>query len=189
MKILKYTSTQLKEALESLSEREKAVIIGGTRYNVDRNGNFSGPINDGNPYDTIVCGSNTYQCHGSLSFEESPTQYDQNGWPVYGTLTEIVGGGEKGLFEFLSDNTDVEFTASWNGGSDAGCDAPAHIATVHSSTTSNAVLMDGYDTHAHSHAGGNLTASNTDLEGVDNFEDKGYKNLYTYGKNKYKKYN
>ena len=190
MKIQKYTLSQMKEALESLSNREKSVFSGGVKYTVDRDGIFSHPIADGNNYATVECGSETYRCQGDLVFNHSTIPYDNpnNGWPTQGTLTSITGG-DKGLFEFLADNTDVEWGASWNGGKKAGSSTSAYLTTINKKDMSVDYVKPGYDTHAHSHPNESLVESAIDRRGISNWEDNGYKYLYTYGKKSYRQYN
>ena len=64
----------------------------------------------------------------------------------------IMTGGDLGLFQFLADNTKVEWSGQFNGGQSAAGSSPCVITTTNSKNTCVSAVDDQtYNTFVHSH--------------------------------------
>lgn len=142
-KLKKYSIEDLCKIMPSMSEIEKKGILGaGIIYRFDSNGNLLTANDDGTSGPNMVeCNGQYLELSGSLCY--SSYQYEDE----YGNtqIGHSLAGGGMDLFYFLADNTDVEWGASYNNGSDA------YLNTSHDQHSVNASFQEGYSNYIHSH--------------------------------------
>jgi len=185
-KIKKYSLEQLSKVNQILNKEEEMFLIGGgTAYIMDNYGNIqaTNPC-DGNDRISIVNGS-TYGStfvpdYGSSSGSEidsgktfmlsssiTTSHYGQNG----AGLTIEGQGSNTALFQFLANNTSVEWGLNSNGkGGDNCC-----INSSHETSELDGLFLKGYDSYYHSHPANTDYLSEDDYEtyqGVENKRDK-----------------
>lgn len=142
-KLKKYSFEELCKGIPSLSETEKRKIVGGgIIYEFDSNGNLLSVCPDGTDGPNMVeCNGESMVISGTLNYA-SEQYVDKNGNTQTG---HTISGGGMDLFYFLADNTNVEWGASYNSGSDA------HISTAHNENSCFASFQEGYSNYIHSH--------------------------------------
>ena len=119
----------------------------GNTYTFSDNGTFITTQNE-ETYNIIIARGNQRNTTNDLSYSS------------YTNLEgEIIGseiyGADYDLFQFLADNTDVEWGAFLNGGVSASGSSPCLLQTSHSHTSCktyyNESVLSHYDTFMHSH--------------------------------------
>ena len=180
-KISKMDIKQLCQSLESVSDMELSVFMGGgIHYYVDSRGNIEERSGDQYVGYYIYCGSNSLQIGGPLSCETQSTEY--------GHMTCIFNGSYE-IFTFLANNTSVEYGYFCNTDNDnpvndsdsgfvvtSGEERDGHIGYPADA---------GYNTQIHSHprsdgAGGG-EASDYDKEAKEEAQKDEHNTIKVYG--------
>lgn len=138
-----YNLKELSKVMQSLSETDKRNTIGaGIVYKFDSKGKLETSYDDGTTGpNKVICNGNELIIDGTLNYS-SECYVDESGDRHIGH--NITGGGIN-LFYFLADNTNVEWGASYNDGSQA------HINTYHDEHSCNVSYQEGFSNYIHSH--------------------------------------
>lgn len=158
-KLKKYSLEDLEKTFQCMNELEKAMLVGGGMdYVFDSMGRIKSMSTNDLDYSRALCGSGSslvYNFKNELVISSYLVTYeDEEKRVVYGYSTRMEGGNI-GLFDFLADNTDVEWSAQFNGGADATSSNPCIITTTNSKTRCLTYLeKETNDTFVHSHPDG-----------------------------------
>lgn len=158
-KLKKYGLDDLEKTFQYMNELEKAMLIGGGMdYVFDSMGRIKSMSTNDLDYSRALCGSNNslvYNFKNELVISSYTVTYeDEEKRMVYGCSTRMEGG-DIGLFEFLADNTDVEWSAQFNGGADATSSNPCIITTTNNKTLCRTRLeKETNNSFMHSHPNG-----------------------------------
>jgi len=183
-KIKKYGLSHLVKTMQTLNDVEKSMFVGGDIIYMDSKGSIVGVTEDSNSYDTIVIGNTYYTCSGHVTttiendISWSDTDSQQT---VYGSRLELQGG-DYGLFQFLADNTSVEWQGFYNGGEDVDSATLCMLRTIHSSNQVTGSIPTGYNSTIHSHVYGSSSMSEGDEEAAEAYGDFGYSTFAVYDK-------
>lgn len=186
----KYSSEQLKNVNESLTEAEQSVYArrSGTDFFVNQNGHVTTAPNT-LTYDRVICnperGRKEYALGAGLLSTDEFTGIVKDPGP-YGMERNVPGtmlvGGNLGLYKFLADNTEVEWQGLFNGGEKASDYTPCLIRTVHSEHSIGGDIPVGYDSLVHNHPGAsNVEASVDDINNRPQSPEIKYVGVYGDG--------
>lgn len=155
-KLKKYSLEDLEKTFQCMNELEKAMLIGGGMdYVFDSMGRIKSMSTNDFDYSRALCGSGNslvYNFKNELVISSYSVHYKtHDNKTVDGTSTRMEGG-DIGLFEFLADNTEVEWSAQFNGGNSATSSNPCVITTTNDKQVCmTSVESDDYNTFVHSH--------------------------------------
>lgn len=170
---------KLKKEMPMLDQEELGMVIGGDRYCFDKSGHLYNTIADDNVNEIYVDGA------------KKPYTIVDSGTTIHAGDKEHSGvsidGADKKLFEYMADNTDVEWGYSYNGN---GKSYTGKLNTDHDHSGVEVSPHKGYENFVHNHPGGARVCDDEDFNAMYTFtypEGKytsqyNYKNFLLYTK-------
>ena len=164
---------ELERIMPTLDTIEQSAIFGGDKFCFNTSGYCYNIIEDDGPDEIYVDGAKSGYILESGKLNVSGTM-------TKGKSGTRITGGNKNLFKYLSNNTEVEWGMSYN---DIGENPDGIIDTNYSTGGVEFQPIEGYDTYIHSHPGGTPTASDLDNEIKSTYTGHGrYAEKYNYKK-------
>lgn len=187
-KLTKSSLEELAQTMPVLSEQEQSLYVGGDIYIMDQNGRIIDTQSSSTAHGLLIQGTGPDNSGVYTDLESGvmpvAKKYDiEESGVVVGQGEELCFEGENvklSLFEFLANNTKVEWGMSYNKGEDGG-----YLDTRHQeSSSTHRGSRDKYDSFVHNHAGG-TGASPDDIVTFDEYNtpnEKGnsYENFSIY---------
>lgn len=151
-----------------MSEKEQDLYVGGDVFVMDQFGHIINTVSDSTKHGLMIegTGPDNSGVYTDLDSGVMPVERyrDESGNKVPDGLYFEGDNVKLSLFEFLADNTKVEWGMSYNKGEDGG-----YLDTMHQeSSSTHHGSRDKYDSFVHNHAGGTW-ASPDDLTTFDQY--------------------
>ncbi len=167
---------ELMQEMPMLDRHELLSIVGGDQYYLDRSGHLINTVSNPNVHEIHVDGAKkSFTIDSGTIIRSGSTD---NGHGQYRDAL-FIDGANKGLFEYMADNTNVEWGLSYKG---SGKRFDGKMYTNFDESTLDIDPHKGYDTHVHNHPHNTRCCDDADWASVYDFTypDGRYYSKYNY---------